>query len=39
MADGSLFEGNYLNGKKSGKGILKFEDGSYYSGEFEGDLF
>lgn len=30
-----VYKGSYANGKKSGKGILTFGDGSYYTGEFK----
>lgn len=33
--DGARYEGSYLNGKKSGRGILLFADESKYIGEFE----
>lgn len=32
--DGERYEGEYKNGSKCGKGVLKFLDGSYYDGEF-----
>ena len=32
--DGEKYEGEYRNGTKNGKGVLKFLDGSYYEGEF-----
>jgi hypothetical protein len=34
MVDGSIYEGDYDEGKKKGRGKLKFPNGSYYEGEF-----
>lgn len=31
--DNSRYEGEYSNGKKNGKGILEFGDGSKYEGK------
>ena len=33
--DGAKYEGDYIDGKKEGKGKLTFADGSYYEGEFK----
>lgn len=33
-SDGARYEGEYFEGKKYGKGILKFADGSSYEGDF-----
>ena len=30
-----IYEGNFENGYKEGKGKLTFEDGSYYEGNFK----
>jgi hypothetical protein len=30
----TIFKGDYKNGKKCGKGKIKFADGSFYEGEF-----
>ena len=30
-----IYEGDLINGELSGKGILQYEDGKYYDGEFE----
>ena len=35
--DKKYFEGNFISGKKSGKGILYFFNGDRYEGEFEND--
>ena len=35
LDDGSVYEGEWLNGKKDGFGILLLNDGSRYEGEFE----
>lgn len=32
--DGAVYEGNYNEGKKDGKGKLTFADGSVYHGYF-----
>jgi hypothetical protein len=32
--DGAKYEGNYIEGKKHGRGILNFADNSRYEGEF-----
>lgn len=37
--DSSLYEGDMVNGKKEGKGILKFKDGTVYEGEFMNDKY
>lgn len=42
--DGAIYEGDYVQGQKSGKGKFKWADGSYYEGEFannniEGTVF
>ena len=33
------YEGDILNGKKEGKGILEYEDGTKYEGDFKNDQF
>jgi hypothetical protein len=33
--DGAKYEGEYIDGKKEGKGKLTFADGSFYQGEFK----
>ncbi len=32
--DGAKYEGDYVEGKKQGRGTFKWADGSCYSGEF-----
>jgi hypothetical protein len=32
--DGAKYEGQYIDGKKHGRGRLTFADGSAYEGEF-----
>ena len=32
---GAKYEGEYIEGKKEGKGITTFADGSFYEGEFD----
>ena len=32
--DGIKYEGDYLDGLKTGKGILTYSDESYYTGDF-----
>ena len=39
LMDGSEYEGDVVQGKKEGKGILKFRDGTIYDGEFKDDVF
>ena len=39
LMDGSEYEGDVVQGKKEGKGILKFKDGTVYEGEFKDDDF
>ena len=39
LLDGSEYEGEIVQGKKEGKGILKFKDGTVYEGEFKDDNF
>ena len=39
LMDGSEYEGDVVQGKKEGKGILKFKDGTIYEGEFKDDDF
>ena len=34
IVDNAKYEGTYSNGKKNGRGILHFADGSKYIGEF-----
>jgi hypothetical protein len=34
-ADGSVYEGNYKEGKKHGQGSYTWQDGSKYVGEWE----
>lgn len=36
--DGTTFKGLYEYGKKNGKGVLSFADGSQYDGFFEDDI-
>ena len=33
--NGSEYEGDWINGKKHGKGIIVFKDGARYEGEFQ----
>ena len=37
--DNSIYEGDLVNGKKEGKGILKFKDGTIYEGNFINDKY
>lgn len=30
--DGECYEGDWLHGKRSGQGILKYTDGTFYKG-------
>ena len=39
LFDGSEYEGDIVQGKKEGKGILKFKDGTIYEGDFLDDNF
>jgi hypothetical protein len=39
LLDGSEYDGDIVQGKKEGKGILKFKDGTEYEGEFKDDNF
>ena len=39
LSDNSIYEGELINGKKEGKGILKFTDGTEYEGEFINDKY
>ena len=39
LLDGSEYNGNVINGKKEGRGVLKFKDGTLYEGEFKDDNF
>jgi hypothetical protein len=39
LFDGSEYEGDIVQGKKEGKGILKFTDGTIYEGDFKDDNF
>ena len=39
LSDGSEYEGDIVQGKKDGRGILKFRDGTIYEGEFRDDNF
>ena len=34
MKDSQIYEGNFVNGVKEGKGVHKFIDGRKYEGEF-----
>jgi len=36
--DGSVYEGNYIEGLKHGQGIQRSSDGSIYEGFWENDL-
>ena len=37
LLDKKIFEGNFVSGKKKGKGILYFYNGDRYEGEFDND--
>ena len=37
--DNSIYEGDLVNGKKQGKGTLKFNDGTVYEGDFIDDKY
>ena len=39
LMDGSEYNGDVKNGKKEGRGILKFKDGTVYEGDFKDDNF
>lgn len=39
LANGERYQGEFLNGKKEGKGTLVFPDGTKYIGEFRNDTF
>lgn len=39
LPDGSVYQGDMLNGKFHGNGTLKYADDSYYKGEFVNGLF
>jgi len=32
-----VYEGEFVNGKKHGKGVMKYPSGGYVSGEFRND--
>ena len=36
--DGNIYEGDWVNNQRFGKGVLKFKDGNKYEGEFSTDL-
>lgn len=36
---GNVYEGEWLNGKKDGRGALKYKNGDVYEGSFKEDLF
>jgi len=38
MSCNSLFDGEYIKGKKNGKGKMVWNDGSVYEGEYKDDL-
>jgi hypothetical protein len=37
--DFHFYHGDWINGKRQGKGYEQFEDGTYYRGEYKNDLF
>ena len=39
QANGYYYEGDFLEGKYNGKGILRFPDGGYYDGDFVDDKY
>lgn len=39
LIDGSIYEGNFVNGCKTGKGKLIFKDGTIYEGNFKNGKF
>ena len=39
ILDGSEYNGDIVNGKKDGRGVLKFKDGTVYEGDFRDDNF
>jgi hypothetical protein len=39
LLDNSEYNGDVIKGKKEGKGILKFKDGTIYEGDFKDDNF
>ena len=38
MVDGTIFEGQFMDGVKTGHGIYKWPDGSCYEGELKEGL-
>ena len=34
FSDGCLYEGDYVDGKRSGRGVYRFPDGSFFEGEY-----
>ena len=39
LVENSIYEGDIVNGKKEGKGIIKFNDGTIYEGDFINDKY
>lgn len=37
-ANGDVYEGTFVDGVKSGKGVYKFADGGIYTGTYKNDL-
>ena len=37
--DGSKYTGSYLDGKRHGRGVLRFKNGGYYEGEWAKDCY
>ena len=37
--NGTKYNGEILNGKKNGKGVLEFKDGTIYEGDFKNDAY
>ena len=37
-ADGTNYQGQWIDCRKEGQGILTYSDGSIFSGQFVGDL-
>ena len=37
--DGSWYNGNWKNAKKNGFGVVRYEDGASYSGQFKNGKF
>ena len=36
-ADGAVYEGDYIDGKRHGRGVYRYADGSVYEGDLKDD--